>query len=143
MITRDAQFYRRALAELQGTKPTLAWITQYWAPDGSDPVRRAWDACCEPFVMLDLLRTMGVKLRVTVDTYGLDYSRFRIDGRDERTTVVHVDGKRLARGTAGFELNHLGLFTVVLPTVCDLIRFLHSAPTLDQFLDGTLSLGDA
>lgn len=143
MITRDEKFYRRALAELKANKPTLAWITQYWAPDGTDPVRRAWDACTEPGELLALLRALKVPPRVTVATYGMDYSRFRTDGVDERKTVVTVDGKRLARQPSGYEIDHLGLFTVVLPTACDLIRFLHPAPNLDMFLDGTLSLSDA
>lgn len=143
MIAHDAQFYRHALAALATRKPSLAWITKYWAPDGTDPVRRAWDACTEPAELLALLRALKLPTRVTVATYGLDYSRFRTDGADERETVVTVDGKRVARATSGYELDHLGLFTVVLPTACDLIRFLHPAPNLDMFLDGTLSLGDA
>lgn len=143
MITRDVQFFRHALAELKGDKPSLAWITKYMGAEDLDPVRRAWEACCEPTVMTALLRRMNVKPRVSVQTYGVDYSRFRTDGVDARETYVYVDGKPLPRGPAGYELNHLGLFTVVLPTSCDLIRFLHPAPNLDMFLDGTLSLGDA
>ena len=143
MIAHDAQFYRHALAALAARKPSLAWITKYWAPDGTDPVRRAWDACTEPVVMTELLRALKIRPRVSVQTYGLDHSRYRTDGADERQTYVFVDGKPLARSPAGYELDHLGLFTVVLPTACDLIRFLHPVPNLDMFLDGTLSLGDA
>jgi len=137
MITRDAQFYRRALADLQGAKPTLAWITRYWAPDGSDPVRRAWDACCDPAALLDLLRALRQPVYVRLqDRY--------VDGQGVQTEVSVAERfAAVTRTPAGFEIDHLGLLTIVLPTVCDLIRFLHPAPNLDMFLDGTLSLGDA
>ena len=78
-------------------KPPRKRRVQRPAPDGTDPVRRAWDACTEPVVMTELLRALKIRPRVSVQTYGLDHSRYRTDGADERQTYVFVDGKPLAQ----------------------------------------------
>lgn len=142
------QDFRLALRELLddlrdwGGKPSLAWLMKYYR-DGSegDPVRRAWEACCCPVTLFRFIHRTNRPQHLRRVYWRTDPATGQ-DVSVPEGVVLGPEGEIL-KTPAGYEVNYKGLFTVVLPTWPDLIRFYHPAPVLDDFLTPSLCYGDA